>query len=179
MKQVEVHQDINGGNPITTTYGYDDLNRLTSVSYSTGGALAYTYDNAGNRLTEIGADPSNPGQPVNLTYHYDAINRLTSITDNLDSTQDVTFTYDDNGNRTSKTVAGVTTTYAYNILDELVQTTAAGGGAVEFDYDYTGMRISTISAAGTIGYYYDSDGNLLLEYAPGGQVAADTPMAST
>jgi YD repeat-containing protein len=36
-----------------TSYTYDALNRLTEVEYADGTAIAYTYDAAGNRLTEV------------------------------------------------------------------------------------------------------------------------------
>jgi len=37
----------------TITYQYDALNRLTQVEYSNGTVIAYTYDDAGNRLSQI------------------------------------------------------------------------------------------------------------------------------
>ena len=170
MSQVELQH---GGATITTGYGYDGLNRLTTVAYSTGGSLIYTYDNAGNRLTEIGTDPSNPGQAVNLTYKYDTINRLMSVTNSLDPSQNVSYTYDNNGNRTSEIVKGKTTRYAYNILDELVKTTDTSGGPVGYDYDYSGMRIKTIDSTGQTRDLYGPDGKLLLQYSAGGLVLAE------
>ncbi len=170
--EVEIHQDLDGGAAITTTYGYDALNRLESATYSTGGSLTYNYDNAGNRLSEVGSDPSNPGQAVNLSYHYDAINRLTGITDNLTPAKSVVYSYDANGNRISQTVAGVTTIYKYNILDQLVQTTDKDGGKVEFDYDFTGMRTKTISNSGEVKDLYDAHGNLMRQYTVSNQLIA-------
>jgi YD repeat-containing protein len=44
-----------GGQPVGATldtlYTYDELNRLTSVSYGDGKVVSYTYDAAGNILT--------------------------------------------------------------------------------------------------------------------------------
>ena len=36
----------------TNTYEYDNLNRLTKVTYANGTVVQYTYDNVGNRLTK-------------------------------------------------------------------------------------------------------------------------------
>jgi len=37
----------------TTTYIYDELNRLIQVTYGDGRGVTYTYDASGNRLTLI------------------------------------------------------------------------------------------------------------------------------
>jgi YD repeat-containing protein len=56
--------------PVTTTYTYDDANRLSQV-----GAQAYTWDNNGNLL--------NDGQ---RQYYYDPANRLTALVEGEDTT---------------------------------------------------------------------------------------------
>ena len=38
--------------PITITYDYDPLNRLTDANYSDGTYYTYTYDAVGNRRTQ-------------------------------------------------------------------------------------------------------------------------------
>jgi YD repeat-containing protein len=40
------------------TFTYDNLNRLTSVTYSSGGSRTYSYDAAGNRLTMVNTAPA-------------------------------------------------------------------------------------------------------------------------
>src|SRR5207249_4900743 len=57
---------LNGG-PGATTYGYDNLNQLTSVAYPGGPTDTYTYDNLGNRLTKNAA-----------TYAYDDASQMTN-----------------------------------------------------------------------------------------------------
>lgn len=37
----------------SATYVYDDLGRVTRVTYSNGVVIAYTYDAAGNRTTYV------------------------------------------------------------------------------------------------------------------------------
>src|SRR5208337_14854 len=127
LTQTEIHPWLNAGQPETTTYGYDGLNRLTSVSYYNDATLTYTYDADGNRLTEKGTDPTTRN-PVSLNYVYNALNELTSVTNTLDASQDVTYTYDANGNRTTMSVGSSNTPYFYNILDQLVKTTQTSGG---------------------------------------------------
>ena len=56
----------------TTTYIYDNLNRLKTVTYGISGDITYTYQSNGNRLTESGNDPIT-GQMVNRSFVYDAL----------------------------------------------------------------------------------------------------------
>lgn len=37
------------------TYTYDTQGRLTSVAYTAGGSVTYTYDDAGNRTAQVKA----------------------------------------------------------------------------------------------------------------------------
>ena len=131
-------------NGVTTNYSYDNLSRLLSVLHQVGTSTidgaAYTYDSAGNRLTktnELSAvtsnytyDPLNEltqvTQATNTTesYSFDPVgNRLTSLgvspysnntSNELTSTPNATYAYDYNGNLTSKTVSGATTSYAWD-----------------------------------------------------------------
>ena len=41
------------GTTEATTYKYDDLNGLTETIYANGNSITYTYDDVGNRLTEV------------------------------------------------------------------------------------------------------------------------------
>ena len=53
----------------TTTYEYDAFDRLSTVGYDNGASLTYTYDEAGNRKSEIGKDPSAPTVAVKRFLH--------------------------------------------------------------------------------------------------------------
>ena len=69
---------------MTITYTYDPLYRLTAADYSDGTYFHYTYDAAGNRLTQVtgvGTD----------TYVYDDANCLISV-------DGISHTWDNNGN---------------------------------------------------------------------------------
>ena len=104
--------ETNAGRTETTLYDYDATDRLEMVTYEAGTATAnqvsYTYDLVGNRLTERTVELATSTVTKDLTYAYDAINRLGSI-DDLIGTEDVLYSYDPNGNTTSKTKNGVTT----------------------------------------------------------------------
>jgi RHS repeat-associated protein len=178
LSQVETQRDLNAGAPETTTYAYDHLNRLFSVTYGPAttpvGAVAYTYEPNGNRRTEQGTDP-HTGQPIDRTYRYEElsglagvtfnrVNALTQIVDNVDPGGTVAYEYDRNLNQVAKDKAGVRTTYRFGIRDEML---AAGETAtpIAFDYDHQGMRIKKTSGGvgGQTRYLYD-DRSVLLEY---------------
>lgn len=179
LSQIETQQDLNGGNPETTTYSYDKLNRLHSVTYGAGtnaATLTYTYEKNGNRLTETGTDP-HTGQPVNRLYKYeelpgktgvtfDHVNALTQIVDNLDPGRTVTYEYDLNLNQTARVKDGNRTQYHYGIQDQILRVTAGQDDSVaRYDYDHERMRIKKL--AGESGmetrYLYDQN-SVLVEY---------------
>ena len=72
LAQLEIQNAINGGQAQATAYGYDTLNRLAAVDYGAAGGVLYTYDAAGNRLTERGTDP-HTGGAVNRSFEYGAL----------------------------------------------------------------------------------------------------------
>jgi RHS repeat-associated protein len=106
--------------PITTTYSYDDANRLTAVD-----AQSYTWDANGNLLAD-GV----------LTYTYDAANRLITITQGLTLTTG--FLYNGLSDRVSQVVNGVVTTYTLDLAGGLTQVLADG----TFIYLYGNGRIA-------------------------------------
>jgi len=139
----------NAGRMETTEYTYDFVNRLKTVTYPDR-SVRYEYDQAGNRIQEVttGAEASDE------TFHYDAINRLERITDNLGD-EDVVYSYDANGNTTSKTKGGITTTFHYDIRDQLGEVRQASNILGRYGYDYNGRRILKIGDDGRRQYTYD------------------------
>ena len=84
----------------------------------------------------------------------------------------LTFTYDADGNRITKTVNGTTTTYTY--VDGRVTHETNGTDIIHYRYDTNGMLLS-MSLNGTEYYYlyngqwdviglYDANGNVVVEY---------------
>lgn len=116
---------------VLTTYGYDTLNRLTSVSYNVG-------------ATGVPATAT-----VNLTFGATPAQfnngRLITTTDGPGSEN---YTYNNLGQMTQlqKVISGTTytTSYAYNLSSELTQITYPSGRAVTQSVDAIG-RLSSIS----------------------------------
>ena len=131
----------------TLSFGYDDINRLTlekRVGYEPIW-YEYTMDGAGNRTQFVEKDQQ--GTPVGTTNAtYSADNRLLTY-------GNMTFGYDGNGNRTSKTVNQVTTTYAYNHDNRLTE--LHDGATLTFTYNADGLRQSRTVNGTTTQYAYD------------------------
>jgi YD repeat-containing protein len=112
----------------------------------------YTYDPAGNKLTQKDANNHS------ITYAYDNVNRRTSRTLPLGPTE--SFTYDAVGNMATRTdFNGKTTSFAYDSLSRLLSRTpdaSFSAPAVTFTYTSTGQRASMTDASGTTTYTYNS-----------------------
>ena len=139
----------------TTTYTYDDRDRLTGKA-STEGTLSYSYDDAGNLLS-IRSDHAGG---ATMTYAYDALNRLASVTD---ANGGVTiYTYDLVGNLASYAYPnGVEHRYTYNALNRLTDLALVRGGTTIASYAYTlgatGNRQSVTELSGRrAAYGYDA-----------------------
>src|SRR5205823_8919675 len=113
----------------TTTYSYDDLNRIVLTIYPDGFNETRTYDGLGNMLSR--KDPN--GKLV--TYSYDNLNRLGNIT-YPDSTK-VAYTYDKQGNMLSLSYKGNTATFYYDSRNrETNETWTIGGSQYSLSYAY-------------------------------------------
>ena len=126
-------QDLDG----TTSYLYDNLYRLTRVTYPGGEQVTYAYDPMGNRTSLV----STVGGTT--SYAYDAADRL--LTAGATS-----FAWDDNGRMTGKGTA----VYTYDPLDRL--TRVSGDAAdVQFTYDGDGVRLRKIEYGEMTNYVQD------------------------
>lgn len=161
-----------------TTYTYDANGRLLTET-SSAGTLASTYDNNGNLKTRSNGASTD-------AYTYDAENRLISVRVQSGANPGpVSYTYDADGMRTSKTAGGVTTTFlldknqpyaqvvvetiggtvaTYTYGHDLISQTRPGVGARFSQYD--GQR-STRQLTGPAGgitdaYTYDAFGVMLI-----------------
>jgi RHS repeat-associated protein len=137
-------------------YAYDPVNRLISQTDALGNVWEYDYDEAGRLDTRT--DPKSQA----TAYAYNLRNQLTAI-DYPVGTTDVTFDYDDLGNRTEMVDATGTTTYDYDALDRLETVTFPGSRTVGYTYDAVGNRASVTYAGGSdsVDYAYDEAGNLV------------------
>jgi RHS repeat-associated protein len=127
------------GVPATYTYLKNGANPLNGQRLSNDGVNAYTWDNNGSNLTRNGT-------PGNFTFGYSVDNRLGSIS----GAATATYTYDYQGRRTSKTVGGVTTTYLYDGLNLVTETT--GGNPVNYAFGPKVDQPLAIYQSGSLGY---------------------------
>ena len=71
------------------TFTYDSLKRLKTATNPESGTITYSYDNNGNLLTKLDA------RSITTTYVYDALNRNTTVNySNTTANPDLTRTYD-------------------------------------------------------------------------------------
>ena len=76
-------------------------------------------------------------------------------------------TYDANGNRTSKTLNGVTQVYAIDDGDKLTAITQGGTTVKSYGYDAAGRTTSVTSSAGTTNLAYDFESRVKTIAGPG------------
>jgi RHS repeat-associated protein len=104
----------------TLSYGFDALGRMTSETQAYG-SIAYQFDLANRRTRLTWQDGTY------LTYDYDNADEITDIKEN-GSTVLAGFTYDDLGERKTRTLAnGTSTTYGYDPISRLTSLALAGG----------------------------------------------------
>ena len=175
----------------TTNYSYDSLNRLEKVTEPNGRTTGYTFDKAGNRLTETilaGA------VSVTTTYTYNEQNRLVSTVkrSGAETTTD-TYRFDNNGNIVSKTAETVkpvatsvsggfsleksgqsttsnVTNYKFDVWNQLVKTTA-GKKTATYSYNAEGYRVSKTENERTTNYLYEADKVVLETDVEGNETA--------
>lgn len=119
---------ISRPNGINTTIQYDNLNRLTGMIHKNGAdiveSFTYTLGKAGNRTSLV----EHNGRTVD--YSYDKTYRLKgeAINDPLNGNRNISYSYDPVGNRISKTVDGIVTSYEYDDNDRLLREWISTGG---------------------------------------------------
>lgn len=168
---------------IVTTYSYSARGKLASVTETAGGisrTTGFTYDLA-NRLATTNM---HSGQV--LSYAYDGADQLLSVTDQ--SGNQVVYTYDTRGNRTSQTVkdssgvvasavamaynarsylaavstAGSTTNIGTDALGNVVQVQDGRGNTTTNQFDALNRLWKTVNAA---------NGNTTVGFTPAGEIA--------
>ena len=137
----------------TTSYVYDALNRLTSVTFPGPKTVSYLYDNAGNRSRITYAD----NKVVNYTY--DEAQDMKTVTDWLN--KQTVYTYDNAGNLTKSQFPNSTwTDFTHDNADRLtvVGNKKTGSTISSFTYtlDAVGNRSQMVALSGTTSYGYDA-----------------------
>ena len=161
--------ETNGGPAESTHYHYDEADRLLAVEYPEK-TTTYTYDAVGNRLTEQELDTAS-ALITDKIFTYNNRDQVERIDNGLDPLQGVVYTYDANGNQTSKTKGSVSTVFDYDIRDKLVTVTQGAATLGRFTYDYQGLRIRKETPSKVFRYVYD-DQSVLLQTDDAGSTIA-------
>ncbi|HEY3452275.1 MAG TPA: hypothetical protein VGK67_38375, partial [Myxococcales bacterium] len=153
-----------GGVEYATTYTFDALNRLDTVTDAAGRSYVHTYDANGNR--ESLSHPNG----VATSYEFDALNRLKSLDTKRGAytIQGYAVTLGATGNRTRIDEAdGTFREYTYDDLYRLTGETVTKAGAVQyaggFTYDAVGNRLSQTKNGVLTSSSFDERDRLLTE----------------
>jgi RHS repeat-associated protein len=131
----------------TTTFYYDNANRLTKTTSPRSGDELRTYTNDG-----LLASVTSP-EGAEQTFGYDNAGQLTSLVEPRGNTAGATvndfkwtYTYDDAGNRsTAAHPDGGTTTYTHDALNRLTSVEDPLHHTTSYDYDANGNLTTTTS----------------------------------
>ena len=153
-----------------TTVLYDGFGRKTGMTDPDMGTWGYGYDPLGNLISQTDA------RNITLSFEYDSLNRLTKKWQGAIGTGTLlaTYAYDAGtnglGHRTSMVDANSTTTWTYNALGQVKDTTWLIGGALTYKtcstYDAFGRLLtqripSTSNCTGELlNYNYNATGAL-------------------
>lgn len=137
------------GNGVTHSVTRDTQQRVATVTSGSVLDLTYGYDLGGNVTSITDARPG-----MNRTFTYDALDRLTAAT----GWGGASYSYDNRGNRTSKTVGGRFTSYTYEFTNRL--SSSSGDEPAQFHYDSNGNL--------------QTDGTFVYSYAPTNMQATAT-----
>ncbi|WDV44826.1 S8 family serine peptidase [Clostridiaceae bacterium M8S5] len=142
----------------TTSYKYDSLNRLKTVTEPNGKTTNYTFDKAGNRESQI---ISEAGEVSLTKYTYNKQNHLEKETTQSQGKAKITnYEYDENGNIVSKSSYKLEPAEAGEI-EEIVISTAGDGKNKDitlYEYDTYNQLTRTITDNKTADYSYDYQG---------------------
>jgi len=147
-----------GGNSIQWTY--DNLYRLTGETRKSGSSIvaqsSFTYDLAGNRLT----------QNVNgaiTSYTYNELDQLLTA-------GSIQYQYDGRGNLARETNGSQVTQYTYDAADRLASVSLPNGTNITNTYDADGRRVQQSVNSQTTKYLWDETslyGDVVLETSNG------------
>lgn len=115
------------------SFTYDASGRMTGESLPSSGARSWSYTDG--RLT--GFDQTGVGTAVNDTLSYDPVGRLESVVD-----------------------GSASTTYDYDVADELTGESKTGSAPASYTYDANGNRASQTLGSTSTTYTYDDAGEL-------------------
>ncbi|WP_434114258.1 RHS repeat-associated core domain-containing protein [Methylocaldum sp. GT1TLB] len=155
----------------TTRYGYDDADRLVSLTYPSGRVIGYPRDNTG-RITEVRSTSQGQTEVVATGLSYRPFGPLAELT--FGNGLILTRSFDADG-RLTEQAAGTVQHHAY-ALDEAdnilgITNRLDMGRNQNFTYDALDRLIGANGPYGSRGWSYDEVGNRLLETRSAGQTA--------
>jgi RHS repeat-associated protein len=178
-----VHDQKDGKNNPTLTYGYDALGRVISEEDADSNVTTFARDSDGNVLS-IQAPGGNcaTGTPVGcISDTYDADDELTSVVYSDGVTPNVSnLTYDCDGRRLTMTDGTGTTTDVYDSLGRLTSEQNGAGITIGYGYDLK-SQMTSISYPGShaVTYGYDNAGRLTTVADWLGNTTTYTPNANS
>lgn len=158
------------GNGVVTSQSYDALSRILAINHSNASGVidhqAYVYDKSGNRTSLTNTlGESYTTQAASVTY--DDANRLLTKGDFL-------YTYDENGNRITKTGPNGTTNYTWDSRNRLITIAEPTGKTTRFVYDafnnLISQQVTGSNGNHEIDYLVDSSRNVIHQASSTGEV---------
>ncbi|MCU1471878.1 MAG: hypothetical protein JWQ39_3027, partial [Glaciihabitans sp.] len=149
----DISSDTSADSTGTATHGYAyDANTQLATVTSGGTSHTYTASSAG----ELTSDTT--GQ----TLAYNGAQELISLTPT--SGPATSYSYDDNGSRTSSSISSATTSYSYDPEGDLASAVVPAASSTTIDYtsDGDGLRQSRTIGSTTTHYLWDTSGGLPL-----------------
>ncbi|MEJ7623364.1 MAG: RHS repeat-associated core domain-containing protein [Pyrinomonadaceae bacterium] len=126
---------------LTRSFGYDNVDRLTSV---TGGTSeSYAFDAVGNRTSSH----------LSTSYTTGSFNRLTA-------TNSATYSYNPNGSVIGKSVGTTNWTYGWNRENKMVSA-SDGSASVSYQFDALGRRVKRTQSVNVEKYTHDGEDVIL------------------
>jgi RHS repeat-associated protein len=143
--------DYNQAGSMTSTPSYDSMNRIDGLTYTLGNGTTSISDNANlTQSNRVSSDSVTSGSTsLDSSYTYDTAGRLTGTdigsntyaygygtqSSSCGTGSNMNANAGMNGNRTSQTINGVSTTYCYNYADQLVSSSDPTASGVQYDSD--------------------------------------------
>jgi len=167
-------EETRNGSTETTSYRYDDLDRMKSFTVVKGAdstSTEYLFEGY-NRKSEIVRE--NGTETVVRSYDYDETDWLKSVqVSDHGLAKTISYLYDKNGNTVRKQDTGETdlVLFEYNASNQLVQAMKGATLLGKYDYNADGLRIRhRNSERGDVDYWYD--GKAVIEERKGGSLLA-------
>lgn len=174
--------EIAAGNTLTTSYTFDNMGRVLTMTDAAGRMTLNEYDAQGNRtrlVKDYTADGTT-GHNVETTFRYDAEGRLLEQRSEADGvTLLETRQYDVNGLLAAITDGnGNTTQLVYDSADQLTQIIDGAGYTQTLTYNTDGSLATLTDADGYVtAYAYDGYGRRISETVDVGGLALTTLLA--